>query len=111
MRIPPDAIIAPEKVTGYLLTSRPKDDKSRFLARSGFDATSATLLEAEIRRLTAEADAVAERIREHGTFYTVTGEIAGPAGVALPVKLVWLHRVDGVCWFVTLVPQAKRDLT
>jgi hypothetical protein len=107
MRIGPDAIIAPEKLTQYLLVPLRKNDKSKFLARSGFDVATADLLEAGICRLTAQTDAVVDRVREHGTFYTVSGQIVGPAGVPLAVKLVWLHRVDGAFWFVTLVPQSK----
>ena len=35
MRIGPDAIVAPEKLTQYLLAPLRKNDKSKFLARSG----------------------------------------------------------------------------
>lgn len=107
MRIPADALIAPEKLTRYLLTPRLKDDKSKYLAIAGFDPASPDLLEAEIRRLAAEQEATLDRVREHGAYYTVVGDIVGPSGVALSVKLVWLHRVDGVFAFVTLVPQSK----
>jgi len=62
-------------------------------------------LEQEIRRLAAHTEAVLDRVRGLGTYYTVTGEIVGPSNVPLPVRLVWLHRVDGVFTFVTLVPQ------
>jgi hypothetical protein len=106
MRIGPDAVIAPEKLA-YLLTPRPKDDKSKYLARGGFNLSSPHLLEAELRRLSGEHEATVDRVRQHGTFYTVRGEIVGPTGVPLPVKLVWLHRVDGILSFVTLVPQTK----
>ncbi|MBD2204797.1 hypothetical protein H6G33_13520 [Calothrix sp. FACHB-1219] len=36
MKIPPDAIIADEKITRYLLVPREQDDKSKFLAQAGF---------------------------------------------------------------------------
>jgi len=36
MLIPPDAEIASEKLTHYLLVPKPLDDKSKFLARAGF---------------------------------------------------------------------------
>jgi hypothetical protein len=105
MKIPPDAVIPADKLTKYLLTARSKDDKSKYLAQSGFSLASPNLLEAEIRRLTAETDAVMDRVKEHGVYYTVRGEIIGPMKVALPVKLVWMQRIDGIFWFVTLVPQ------
>jgi len=107
MRIPPDALIASTKLTHYLLTPRVKDDKSKYLAQSGFDLASADRLETEIRRVAAERDGIIDRVREHGTYYTVEGEIVGPLSVPLPVKLIWLHRTDGVFSFVTLVPQRK----
>ena len=37
MKIPPDALIAPEKLTKYLLVPLSKSDKSRYLARAGFN--------------------------------------------------------------------------
>jgi len=37
MRIPADAVIAAEKLTGYLPLPRPWDDKAKFLAQAGFD--------------------------------------------------------------------------
>ncbi len=107
MTIPPDAIIPPGKLTSYLLTPRAKDDKSKYLARGRFTPASAPLLEAEIRRLAAAQDAIVDRAREHGVYYTVSGEIVGPTNLSLSVKLVWLHRVDGVFSFVTLVPSPK----
>jgi hypothetical protein len=53
MKIPPDAIITPEKLTKYLLVRRVKDDKSGYLARGGFDQSNPQLLEAAIRLATA----------------------------------------------------------
>lgn len=107
MKIPPDALIAPAKLTDYLLKPRAEDDKSKYLARGGFRMDAPEVLEAEIRRLTAETEAVRDDVREHGVYYTVTGQIVGPSKVTLTVKLVWLQRVDGVFCFVTLVPQTK----
>lgn len=90
------AISAGPKISG---------DKRKYLARGGFDQTTAAALEAEIRRLAAEVDAVVDRITSRGTYYNVSGSVVGPSGTALPVKLVWLQRLDGVFSFVTLVPQ------
>jgi hypothetical protein len=102
--IPPDAIIARSKLTGYLLVRQPQNDKSQYLLRAGFDQTNPDLLEAAIRKTTAGANATSDRVNEHGTFYTVHGLLSGPSGVELAVKLVWLQRVDGLFSFVTLVP-------
>ena len=49
MRLPEDATIAPEKLTGYLLMPRVEDDKSRFLALAGYKLADASRLERDIR--------------------------------------------------------------
>jgi hypothetical protein len=104
LRIPPDAIIAPEKLTRYLLVHRPTSDKSKFLALAGFNQSNHLELEAAIRQVTNQNDAQEDRTEEHGTFYNVFGSLSGPNRVALRVKLVWLRRLDGIFSFVTLVP-------
>ena len=40
MHIPPDAEIAIEKLTRYLLVPRPLDDKSKFLGQAGFTSAN-----------------------------------------------------------------------
>jgi len=102
--IPPDAIIPPEKLTRYLLVPKPINDKSRYLARAGFDLASAPALEMAIRQGTAQNQALEDRTETHGTFYNVQCTLTGPNGNSLPVVLVWLQRVDGIFTFVTLIP-------
>jgi hypothetical protein len=78
--------------------------KSQFLARAGFTARNPDALEAALRRLIAEQDAVADRDDEYGIFYQVTGNLYGPDG-KLQVTTVWLrHHIDGAYRFVTLKP-------
>jgi hypothetical protein len=105
MKIPADAIIPPDKITAYLLVAKKSGDKSKYLAGAGFDSSNTPTLEAEIRRITAGADAAIERVNQFGVYYTVIGTLVGPTGLQRPVKLVWLKRIDGVFLFVTLVPQ------
>ncbi|HEV8604198.1 MAG TPA: hypothetical protein VGQ99_02455 [Tepidisphaeraceae bacterium] len=57
MRIPSDAIIAPEKLRDYFLTYQPKDDKSKFLLATGFTRDRWHELESAIRGLAASVDA------------------------------------------------------
>jgi hypothetical protein len=57
VKIPPDALVAPEKLTKYLLVRRVKDDKSRYLARAGFDLSNPQVLAAAIRRSSQHAEA------------------------------------------------------
>ena len=109
MRIPSDAIIPAGKIQRYLLVPRKANDKSKYLARAGFGLTTSEQLASEIHRLTAGADAQFDRANEHGEFYNVIGSLVGPSGMELPVKLVWLRRLDGVFTFVTLVPDTRRS--
>jgi hypothetical protein len=88
LRIPPNATIPPDKLARYLLVPRKSDDKSKYLARAGFDLTTVELLRAEIRRLTNATDVSFDRANEHGEFYNVLGSLVGPTGTELPVKLV-----------------------
>jgi hypothetical protein len=104
MKIPPDTLIPPTKLTGYLLVRKVQNDKSQYLARAGFDLSNPAALEAAIRDLTARVEGVVDRVNEHGTYYLVRGSLVGPTGVLLPVRLVWLLRLDSVFSFVTLVP-------
>jgi hypothetical protein len=108
VKIPPDALIAPEKLTKYLLVRRVKDDKSRYMARAGFHLSDPQVLAAAIRRASQQAEATIDRANEHGIYYNVCCELTGPNGHKLPVVLVWLLRLDGIYSFVTLVPDKER---
>lgn len=104
MRIPPDARIDDRKLREYLLVRLPRDDKSVFLAQSGFDRSNASLLRSEIVRLSAAIDAISGGSTPYGTKWLLSGTITGPNGGELPVKLVWIERLNGTFDFVTLVP-------
>src|SRR5580658_1998969 len=104
MKISADAIIPAEKLTRYLLAPRVRDDKSRYLARGGFHLNNPEDMEAAIRKAVAGAEATVDRVNQHGTFYNVRCELSGPAGTGLPVRLVWLRRLDDKFSLVTLIP-------
>jgi hypothetical protein len=104
VKIPPDAVIAPEKLTKYLLVPRNKSDKSRYLARAGFRLAEPEVLEKAIRALCAAVDAVEDGADLYGTDYTVAGKLAGPSGSPLPVVVVWVRRADGLFRLVTVKP-------
>lgn len=105
MRIPPDAEISRDKLENYLLVHRPWDDKSRFLARAGFDRSNWAKLEQAIRQLAARVEAVENGRNEYGVFWRIEGELIGPAGGGLPVAVIWIERlIDGGIHLVTLKP-------
>ena len=68
IKIPPEAIIAPEKLSEYLLAWRPTDDKSRFLEQAGFARQQPEKLAEAIRHLAASAEAWEDGRSEYGIF-------------------------------------------
>ncbi|MGA2583844.1 MAG: DUF6883 domain-containing protein [Tepidisphaeraceae bacterium] len=105
MKIPPDAIIAPEKLTKYLLVPLPKSDKSRFLAKIGFNPHNWRELERAIRTVAASADALPGSFSPHGAKWLVDGIIEGPTGLTGRVRTIWLEESGGLFRFVTLLPR------
>ena len=107
MRIPIDAVVATDKLTGYLLVARPLDDKSKFLASAGFTQSNPEILESAIRNLATAAPAKEDGNNEYGIFWRVAGQLYGPAGT-LQVVTIWLQwHLDGRFRFITLKPLRK----
>lgn len=105
MKIPDDAEIPPDKLTGYLLIPRPADDKSRYLAQAGFTLDDPDMLRDAIRNLAAEAEAEEDGTNDFGTYYRVPGLLTGPNGRSLPVVTIWLQmNANDSFRFVTLKP-------
>jgi hypothetical protein len=108
MKIGTDAIIPEDKLTRYLLTARPRDDKSKFLAQAGFLADNPEDLRAAIEALAAAADAREEDENEYGVVLRANGELLGPNGRSLAVTTIWLRwRIDGSVHFITLKPRRE----
>lgn len=108
MKIPPNAVIPSEKLTEYLLVPRLKNDKAQFLAQVGFTADNPADLERALRSLIATYEAIQDRQDIYGTFYQVTGNLAGPDGILMIVTVWILRAADGQYRFVTLKP-ARRN--
>ncbi len=105
MKIPQTAEIPEEKFTRYLLVKREFDDKSKFLNAAGFTLENSRILRQELKMLIGREKAVEERSDEYGTFYTVSGVLAGPTGTSVSMVTVWLRRrSDRGFQFVTLKP-------
>jgi hypothetical protein len=105
VKIPPDAIIAPEKLTKYLLVPLIKNDKSQYLAGIGFTQLNWRDLERAIRMLAASAEVRPGSFSPHGTKWLVDGIIHGPTGLTRPVRTIWLEEPGGLFRLVTLVPR------
>jgi hypothetical protein len=105
MKLPPDAVIAPAKITGYLLRWQDENDKSAFLARAGYTQENSTQLLADIRGqlLPLEAELIGQT--EYGTKFRIRGSLRGPNGNALRVITIWMiPKSTGIARFVTLYP-------
>jgi hypothetical protein len=99
MKLPADAIIAAEKVTGYLLVSQTRGDKSAFLARGGYTMENADQLLHDLRTQPLHST-------EFGQFYEIRGPLVGPNGVTLQIRSIWMkENVSGVTKFITLIPE------
>ena len=105
MKLPADALIAPEKISGYLLRWRPEDDKSAFLARAGYTAEHAEQLRRDIRSQLLPLDAEFLEPTEYGPKYLIRGSLHGPNGVALHVVTIWMtEEASQQTKFITLYP-------
>ena len=105
MKLPADAVIARDKLTGYLLRKLPENDKSGFLALAGYTPETPERLEADLRAqiLTQNADFI--ETTEYGGKYRIRADLTGPNGRRLPVLTIWLMEdATGTTKFITLYP-------
>jgi hypothetical protein len=66
------------------------------------------LLEAAIRQLIANEDAVVSKVSEYGTHYAVVGNLIGLNQKMLSVKTIWLDdREINKFRFLTLTPEKR----
>ena len=103
----PNATIAEEKLTQYLLIPLVKDDKSQFLAQSGYGLENWQQLEQDLREQILSLEATPTKLTRHGQKYVIVGDLTGPNGVTIAVKTIWIVAPDGTR-FVTLFPHKGR---
>jgi hypothetical protein len=105
MKLPPNTVIAPRKVTEYLLRLRIEDDKSVFLALAGYTRDNADLLLRDIRQQFLPLEAEFFEQTEYGSKYRIRGTLTGPNGRALRVVTIWMKEdTTNQTKFVTLFP-------
>lgn len=105
MQLPRDAIIAPEKLTDYLLRARDDHDKSGFLALAGYNKMQAVRLESDIRAQLLPIPATCAGENPYGEKFVIRGSLTGPNGRTLRVFSVWmLEKATGLTKFITLYP-------
>lgn len=105
MKLPADALIAPEKLTHYLLRWRPEDDKSAFLAQAGYTLVNSDRLRHDIQTQLLPLDADFLELTEYGPKYLIRGSLRGPNGRELQVVTIWMtEEASQQTKFITLYP-------
>lgn len=105
MKLPTHAIIAREKLTGYLLVRQVRSDKSGFLGSGGFTILNPDALMGELEMLRDASEANQVDDNKFGRYYELVGVLRGPLGAGLRVKTIWVtEHLSGVTKFVTLIP-------
>ncbi|MCL4785675.1 MAG: hypothetical protein KJ070_02615 [Verrucomicrobia bacterium] len=109
MKLPADTIIAPEKVTHYLLVPQARGDKSGFLERAGYTVANADQLLRDLRVQLLPLGAIPGKSNQFGQHYECRGNLTGPNGVTLAVRAIWMtEHLSGATKFVTLLPDKRK---
>lgn len=109
MKLPADAVIARDKLTGYLLVKQARGDKSAFLAQAGYAMGNPDQLQQDLRTQILPLETVVLESSKFGQYYEIRGTLTGPNGVALAVRTIWMtEHLSGVTKFVTLIPDKPR---
>jgi hypothetical protein len=102
-----NAVVAPEKLTHYLLSfSHPVGrSKAKFFQSHGFTRQNWALLEAGLLALARVQEVAETETTPHGTKYVLVGPVPTPAGEEVVLRTVWIidHGQD-VPRFVTAYP-------
>ncbi|PSB13927.1 hypothetical protein C7B65_26845 [Phormidesmis priestleyi ULC007] len=111
MKLARDAVIAPAKLTKYLLIWRDVDDKSKFLAQAGYGQENWRQLEADLRSQILPLEAVpSDEPNRFGDVYKIRGVLTGINGVNLAVVTIWMVEYETQqTKFITLYPDKEAE--
>lgn len=105
MKLSANTIIAPEKLTQYLLVLRRRNDKSRWLAQAGYTRKNWQLLEKDLRAQILLHEATSTESTPYGQMHEIKGELTGPNGKTLAICTIWMTEVASKkTKFITLYP-------
>ena len=108
MKLPDDSIISPEKITEYLLKWQPDNDKSQFLAQTGYSSDNWQRLLEDICAQILPIEAELIRKTAYGDLFRIRGQLLGPNGVSLRVITVWIvEYASAETKFITLFPDKE----
>jgi hypothetical protein len=109
VKLPSNTIIAPEKLTRYLLVQREFDDKSQFLRQAGYTLENWEQLEQALRLQVLPNDVVLIEQTVYGNIFEIRSSLTGPNAQTLFVKTIWMDELrSGVTKFITLYPDKER---
>jgi len=109
MKLPHNTLIAPEKLTKYLLVFQPKDDKSRWLAGAGYRMNNWLQLAQDLRNQLLSLDAEFIEETRFGEMYEICGPLTGPNGKTLKVRSYWMRETETrETKFITMFPDKER---
>lgn len=101
----PPFLIAESKLTKYLLTPLPRDDKSNYLRLAGYELDNWQILRRDLLSLVETNDAMFEMSSVFGDSYSIVDSLTGPNGRLLRVKTIWMmENITGLVKFITLYP-------
>jgi hypothetical protein len=105
MKLSGEAIIAPSKLTEYLLVWKPENDKSQWLENAGYTIDNWQELEDDLRIQILPLNAIYIETTRFGQLFQIIGTINTPNGSELNVRTIWIIEQDsGLTKFVTMYP-------
>ncbi len=108
MKLPANTLIAPEKLTQYLLAPRKHKDKSKWLAQVGYTLKNWSLLEENLRMQILTLEAIPTENTKYGQMYEISGKLTGPNGKTLAVRTMWMtETATEVSKFITMFPDRR----
>ena|SRR3990167_7256541 len=108
MKLPGNTLISHEKLTKYLLASRKRNDKSKWLAQAGYSLENWHILENDLRNQILPMNASLIENTDYGKLYEIRGKLCGPNGVSLPVCTIWMiEKATGITRFITTYPDKR----
>jgi hypothetical protein len=111
VELPRDAVIAPEKLTRYLLVKRTVDDKSQFLQQAAYVLDNWEQLEQGLRLQVLPREATLIEQTVYGNIFEIRSSLTGPNGKTLFVNTIWMNELrSGAIKFITLYPDKGKRL-
>jgi hypothetical protein len=107
MKISEDQIvIPPEKITGYLLVKKEKNDKSGFLKMLGYTVENWEELAKDVKQLALQNELVFQKKSEFGDLYSIKGFLKSSA-----IVTIWFQQISGAVFrFITLYPDHEQPV-